>query len=390
MAASQSRLPAAVALLLLMAAATPAHARRFGRCELARELRYRHGLPWDQLATWVCIANYESNFDTAAVGRLNGDGSLDHGIFQISDKYWCSPPGHGWACGISCDRLQDDDISDDVTCARRIHAEHQRLSGDGFNAWTVYRQHCSGGRAGHFLNGWARDSAEPSAGGLCPFWRRRGVPIAGSRPRLPPPPLPRRLARLPTAPPPAAAARWARRRAHHTSLPASSDAMRRPPQTLTLPALISTALAAGAWLALARAKTFERCELAQELRYRHGLPAAQVPTWVCIARFESLFNTSAVGRLSGGSLDHGLFQMSDAYWCSPPGRGTACGLSCDKLVDNDISDDVECALRVYREHQRLSGDGFNAWVVYQRFCSRGRADHYVDDCFEKPVNANVV
>ncbi|XP_046997834.1 lysozyme c-1-like [Schistocerca americana] len=166
--------------------------------------------------------------------------------------------------------------------------------------------------------------------------------------------------------------------------------MRRPPQTLTLPALISTALAAGAWLALVRAKTFERCELAQELRYRHGLPAAQVPTWVCIARFESLFNTSAVGRLSGGSLDHGLFQMSDAYWCSPPGRGTACGLSCDKLVDNDISDDVECALRVYREHQRLSGDGFNAWVVYQRFCSRGRADHYVDDCFEKPVNANVV
>lgn len=165
----------------------------------------------------------------------------------------------------------------------------------------------------------------------------------------------------------------------------------RPPAPGPTLALLCAAAAACLLRPLAFAKTFSRCELAHELRYRHGLPARQVPTWVCIARFESLFNTSAVGRLNGGaSLDHGLFQMSDTYWCSPPGRGTACGLSCDKLVDDDITDDVECALRVYREHQRLTGDGFNAWVVYQRFCSRGRADRYVDDCFEKPLSANAV
>jgi hypothetical protein len=33
--------------------------------------------------------------------------------------------------------LRDDDIKDDVTCAKRIFRQHQKLSGNGFNAWYV-------------------------------------------------------------------------------------------------------------------------------------------------------------------------------------------------------------------------------------------------------------
>ncbi|XP_071452927.1 lysozyme C, milk isozyme-like [Hetaerina americana] len=117
----------------------------FERCELARELKERHKIPAKELATWVCIARYESEFNSSAVGRLNGDGSEDHGIFQISDKYWCSPPGEGYACAISCSSLEDDDLADDVKCAKRIKRAHDRVSGGkGFSAWAVYGHHCSG------------------------------------------------------------------------------------------------------------------------------------------------------------------------------------------------------------------------------------------------------
>lgn len=98
----------------------------YERCELARELYYVHDIPYDQVATWVCIAKYESNYNTSAVGHQNGDGSLDHGLFQISDIYWCSPPGKGWVCGLSCAKLENSDISDDVGCMMKIYDEHQR------------------------------------------------------------------------------------------------------------------------------------------------------------------------------------------------------------------------------------------------------------------------
>lgn len=117
----------------------------FSRCDLARELSQpRHRIPTADVAIWVCIALYESHYNTSAVGHINADGSGDHGLFQISDQYWCSPPGVGLACGLNCDQLEDDDIKDDVVCARRIYRAHKRRTGDGFTAWAVYRSHCQG------------------------------------------------------------------------------------------------------------------------------------------------------------------------------------------------------------------------------------------------------
>ncbi|KAF5286064.1 hypothetical protein FQR65_LT12950 [Abscondita terminalis] len=125
-----------------------AQAKVFKRCELARELVDVHEIPEVQLPTWLCILNYESHYNTSAHNK----GSGDHGLFQISEIYWCSPPGA--ACGVSCDDLKNDDIEDDVVCARRIYRQHQRLTGDGFNAWVVYNQHCKNKEhAASFLKG---------------------------------------------------------------------------------------------------------------------------------------------------------------------------------------------------------------------------------------------
>lgn len=99
---------------------------------------------------------------------------------------------------------------------------------------------------------------------------------------------------------------------------------------------------------------------------------------MCIAKHESTFNTSAQNHVSG---DHGLFQISELFWCNTkPSDYKACGLSCDDLKNEDINDDIICAKRIHREHKRLSGDGFNAWVVYGQYC-RGLSFSYVSECF---------
>lgn len=81
------------------------------------------------------MIRWESNFDTAAVGRLNSDGSLDRGLFQISDKYWCGIELVDGACGIKCSDLENEDIKDDVICAKRIFRITKFKTGNGFNAW---------------------------------------------------------------------------------------------------------------------------------------------------------------------------------------------------------------------------------------------------------------
>ncbi|KAF4520834.1 hypothetical protein B566_EDAN007129 [Ephemera danica] len=143
-------------------------------------------------------------------------------------------------------------------------------------------------------------------------------------------------------------------------------------------------------LQVVMAKVYERCELARELRDRLRVPEEQLATWVCIAHRESMYNTSIVGTLAPAGKDHGLFQISDLFWCEKGDIGGACGLDCNSLLDDDIKDDFTCARRIYRAHQGLQGDGFRAWAVYAPHCSAGRhalEEIYTKDCF---ANTNAI
>ncbi|XP_026763052.2 uncharacterized protein LOC113521648 [Galleria mellonella] len=133
-----------------------------------------------------------------------------------------------------------------------------------------------------------------------------------------------------------------------------------------------------ALLALASARIYERCELARELM-SYGVDRNHVSTWVCIAYHESRLDTSAQNH---GSGDHGIFQISELYWCGP---GKACGVPCTAFRDEDIKDDVECSLMIHEEHTRLQGDGFMAWVVYPQHC-RQNTKKYLADCDGFPKN----
>lgn len=118
--------------------------------------------------------------------------------------------------------------------------------------------------------------------------------------------------------------------------------------------------------------------MAEELKTKHGVKENDLSTWVCIAKHESLFDTTAINEYSG---DHGLFQISELFWCGKNERGGVCKIDCAKFRDDDISDDFKCAKKIHKDHKRLQGDGFKAWVVYEQFCSRGRSHPYTEECY---------
>lgn len=150
---------------------------------------------------------------------------------------------------------------------------------------------------------------------------------------------------------------------------------KRHKRSMFVPALCTCAL-----FVAAAARIYERCELAQDLR-KLGIPREHVATWVCIAFHESQLDTAALNQ---GSGDHGILQISELYWC---GSGKVCGLSCSALRDDDITDDVACAMNIYEEHERLQGNGFMAWVVYPQYCNTN-VKKYLINCDNATKMAN--
>ncbi|XP_059539559.1 lysozyme C-like [Myotis daubentonii] len=126
--------------LLLLSVAV--QAKVYERCDLARTLK-RLGMDGHsgvKLADWVCLAKWESSYNTRATNSNRGDKSTDYGIFQINSRYWCNDgrtPGAVNGCGINCNVLLQDDITQAATCAKRVVKDPQ-----GIRAWVAWRNHC--------------------------------------------------------------------------------------------------------------------------------------------------------------------------------------------------------------------------------------------------------
>ncbi|XP_004583074.2 lysozyme C [Ochotona princeps] len=114
----------------------------FERCELAKTLKKfgMDGYKGISLPNWMCLAKWESSYNTKATNYNPGDKSTDYGIFQINSRYWCNDgktPKSVNACHIPCSALLQDDISQAVTCAKRVVSDPQ-----GIRAWVAWRNHC--------------------------------------------------------------------------------------------------------------------------------------------------------------------------------------------------------------------------------------------------------
>ncbi|KAF4526420.1 hypothetical protein B566_EDAN017360 [Ephemera danica] len=124
-----------------------ARASRFTYCEMNNLLR-QLSVPEDDVAIWMCIIYFESKFDTSAISP----DKHFHGLFQISDFYWCHKKREGGKCKLNCDSLRDDDIKDDWACVQKIYADRERRNNDGFTAWSAYSMFCKDGRAKRNFN----------------------------------------------------------------------------------------------------------------------------------------------------------------------------------------------------------------------------------------------
>ncbi|XP_029142757.1 lysozyme C, milk isozyme-like [Protobothrops mucrosquamatus] len=112
----------------------------YGRCELAHVLKKNEmdGYEGYSLASWICMAFYETGFDTKAIDRHKG-GSKDYGIFHINSGLWCKENSalSKAICDVACSDLLNPDLEDDITCAKKI------VKGSaGMAAWHQWKKHC--------------------------------------------------------------------------------------------------------------------------------------------------------------------------------------------------------------------------------------------------------
>ncbi|XP_070592907.1 uncharacterized protein [Erythrolamprus reginae] len=123
----------------------------FGRCELAQVLKKAglEGYRGYTLGDWVCLAFYESHFDSALEDH-EADGSTSNGIFQINSHIWCEDYKHRKPniCQMHCSDLLTSNINDDIVCAMRI-AQGPR----GLGSWMGWRENCEGLRLSVWLKG---------------------------------------------------------------------------------------------------------------------------------------------------------------------------------------------------------------------------------------------
>ncbi|XP_068817445.1 lysozyme C, kidney isozyme-like [Capricornis sumatraensis] len=132
----------ALLILGLLLLSVAVQGKVFERCELARTLKRfgMDGFRGISLANWMCLARWESSYNTQATNYNRGDRSTDYGIFQINSHWWCNDgktPGAVNACHIPCSALLQDDITQAVACAKRVVSDPQ-----GIRAWVAWRSHC--------------------------------------------------------------------------------------------------------------------------------------------------------------------------------------------------------------------------------------------------------
>ncbi|XP_062131614.1 lysozyme P-like [Drosophila sulfurigaster albostrigata] len=123
-----------VLLFVLFLVRTVQSDRTLDRCTLAIEMD-RLGVPREDLAAWVYIANHESGFQTNVIS-IQVDGSKSYGLFLLSSKNWCTESDDSASdnfCNESCDNLLSDQIKASVRCA--LVAKGRA----GWTPWPIYR-----------------------------------------------------------------------------------------------------------------------------------------------------------------------------------------------------------------------------------------------------------
>lgn len=127
--------------------------KQYKRCQLARELYWRHKIPEKDLPVWLCITYKSSRYNTDIIDTKKGN----YGMFQIN-KQFCYEfsdeqlENKEKLCNVPCEAFVDYDIKDDIECVKKIFNEAKYFLGNGFLGWELYKK-CKGPRSKLYIKG---------------------------------------------------------------------------------------------------------------------------------------------------------------------------------------------------------------------------------------------
>lgn len=104
-------------------------------CEAVSELQ-RARISRSMISNWVCLMKSESGLDTRRVTGPKTMSSFSYGILQINSARWCVRGRAGGLCNKRCEDFQNDNIQDDIACAKMIYNR------EGFKAWEGWTKKC--------------------------------------------------------------------------------------------------------------------------------------------------------------------------------------------------------------------------------------------------------
>ncbi|XP_029141531.1 lysozyme C, milk isozyme-like [Protobothrops mucrosquamatus] len=142
----------ALVLTLLFILVAANEAKVYSKCELASRLKQSgiDGYYGFSLGDWICMAYYQSRYNSRFLGPQTSDGNREYGIFQISSRWWCNnyqgPTANG--CNRPCSAFLTDNIAADIACAKRIVRDPA-----GMNAWAAWKKYCKGKNLSQWTSG---------------------------------------------------------------------------------------------------------------------------------------------------------------------------------------------------------------------------------------------
>ncbi|EFN75279.1 lysozyme c-1 [Harpegnathos saltator] len=117
----------------------------------------------------------------------------------------------------------------------------------------------------------------------------------------------------------------------------------------------------------AEGKILAQCDVVREMM-RAKVSRSFISNWICLMQSESGLDTSKVtGPKGASSYSFGILQINSATWCTRGRAGGLCNKRCEDFINDDIQDDIACALKIYNR------EGFKAW------------DGWVKKCKNKPL-----
>ncbi|XP_017051134.1 lysozyme isoform X2 [Drosophila ficusphila] len=122
-------------LILLLLESKQVESKKYQRCELTRVLVENYHFDKTFISNWICLVEHESYLDTSKI-TVNQNDSKNYGLFQISSKNYCSEGRKGGQCNMKCEDFSNDDIGDDIACARMIQER------EGFKYWKGWERYC--------------------------------------------------------------------------------------------------------------------------------------------------------------------------------------------------------------------------------------------------------